>query len=80
MPYKSNNTNHQSRENHGKPGDEGQAKGAGNKPIGRELDEPRITDEYTEDGADKVGTPIARHPNRHPDKPDLDKPPYGGSH
>lgn len=80
MPYKSNNSRHRDTSNHGKPGDEGQPKGVGNKHVGRELDESRLTDDYTTDGADSVDTPEARHPNRHVDKPDLDKPPYKGGH
>ena len=80
MPYKSNNTNQQSRENNGAPGNEGQPKEAGNKDLGREPENPELTDEYTEDGADKGQTPEMRHPNRNVDKPQLDKSAYSGGH
>jgi hypothetical protein len=80
MPYKSNNTNQQSRENHGQPAGEGKSKGTGDKDLGHELDNPETTAEYTQDDADQATTPELRHPNRNTDKPQLDKPAYGGGH
>ena len=77
MPYKSNNTNQQSKENHGSPANSGQPKAGGDKPLGQTGDEEqRIADEYTEDGLDEARHDLLRHPNRNLDKPDLDKPPY----
>lgn len=80
MPTHSNSTNQQSGENHGAPAGEGQPKAAGNKPVGREPERLDLADEFTEDGADQATTPELRHPNRNTDKPQLDKPSYGGGH
>lgn len=81
MPYKSNNTNHQSSENHGKPGNPGQPKGGADKAVPQDQAErDRITGQYTEDEADQTPSSLTRHPNRNPDKPELDKPAYGGGH
>ena len=78
MPTQS--TNQQSGENHGNPAGEGKSEGTGDKPVGREQDRPKTTDEFTEDGADQASTPELRHPTRNLDKPQLDKPAYGGGH
>ena len=74
MPYKSNNTNQQSSENHGAPAGEGQPKGSGDLPVNErdEATEARLAQEAADAGQ--------RHPNRHSDKADLDKPAYGGGH
>ena len=78
MPYKSNNTNQQSSENHGDPAGEGKPKGTGNLPANADN---QAQYEYLEqDDADQATTPELRHPNRNPDKPQLDKPSYGGGH
>jgi hypothetical protein len=74
MPYKSNNTNQQSGENHGAPAGEGLPKGSGDLPV-NELDE--ATEARLEQEAIDAGL---RHPNRNLDKPDLDKPAFGGGH
>ncbi|OUJ76188.1 hypothetical protein [Hymenobacter crusticola] len=77
MPYKSNNTNHQSKENHGSPSTSEQHKAAGNMPLGKEGEEvERLADEYTNDGLDEIPSDLQRHPNRNHDKPSLDKPSY----
>ncbi|MBC6699987.1 hypothetical protein [Hymenobacter sp. BT190] len=70
MPYISNSTNQQSKENHGSPSQTKQPKAAGNLPI-NELDAQ--TEERLEQEALDAGL---RHPNRNLDKPDIDKPPY----
>lgn len=70
MPYKSNNTNHQSRRSPGSPSQTEQPKGAGNLPV-NDLDEQ--TEERLQQEADDAGI---RHPNRNLDKPELDKPAY----
>ncbi|MCA8832952.1 hypothetical protein [Hymenobacter pini] len=70
MPYKSNNTNQQSKENHGSPTQSEQPKGTGNLPVNQrsEAEENRLADEAQDAGQ--------RHPNRNTEKPDLDKPAY----
>jgi hypothetical protein len=70
MPYKSNNTNHQSKENHGSPTQTEQPKGAGKLPVNN-LDEQ--TEERLQQEALDAGT---RHPNRNLEKPELDNPSY----
>ena len=70
MPYKSNNTNHQSKENHGSPTQTEQPKVAGNLPVNN-LDEQ--TEERLQQEALDAGT---RHPNRNLEKPELDNPSY----
>ncbi|MBC6991821.1 MULTISPECIES: hypothetical protein [Hymenobacter] len=70
MPYKSNNTNQQSKENHGSPSQSEQPKGAGNLPV-NDLDE-QTEDRLEQEAADAP----QRHPNRNLDKPDIDKPTY----
>jgi hypothetical protein len=74
MPYKSNNTNQQSGENKGAPAGEGLPKGSGDLPV-NEFDE--ATQARLEQEAIDAGL---RHPNRNLDKPQLDKPSYGGGH
>lgn len=76
MPYKSNNTNQQSKENHGSPSQSEQPKGAGNLPVENLDEEQRLADEYTNDGVDEVPAHLVNNPNRNYDKPDLDKPAY----
>ncbi|UOG74838.1 hypothetical protein MTX78_22325 [Hymenobacter tibetensis] len=70
MPYKSNNTNQQSKENHGSPTQSEQPKAAGNLPVN---DRDEQTEERLQQEADDAGV---RHPNRNLDKPELDKSPY----
>ena len=78
MPYKSNNTNHQSKENHGSPTRSEQPKAGGDKPLGQTgEEEERLANEYTDDGLDAIPSDLLRHPNRNLDKPDLGKPSYG---
>jgi hypothetical protein len=74
MPYKSNNTNQQSKENKGGPTAAQQPKAAGNMPVNEhdEATEARLEQEALDAGV--------RHPNRNLDKPELDKPSYGGGH
>ncbi len=66
---------------HGKPSGEGQPKGTGNLPVNHidNLEErDRIADTYT-DGPDQPAANVpVNNPNRNTDKPDLDKPAYGG--
>jgi len=76
MPYKSNNTNQQSKENHGSPSQSEQPKGTGNLPVENMDEEQRLADEYTNDGLDEVPAHLVNNPNRNYDKPDLDKPAY----
>ena len=74
MPYKSTNTNQQSSENKGAPAGEGQPKGSGELPV-METDEAmqaRLEQEALDAGL--------RHPTRNLDKPELDRPAYGGGH
>jgi hypothetical protein len=74
MPYKSNNTNQQSGENKGGPTVAEQAKAAGNMPVNEHDEETqaRLEQEALDAGV--------RHPNRNLEKPELDKPGYGGGH
>lgn len=74
MPYKSNNTNQQSGENHGAPAGEGRPKGSGDLPV---IEHDEETQARLEQEAIDAGL---RHPNRNLDKPQLDKPGYGGGH
>ena len=77
MPYKSNNTNQQSKENHGNPAGGGQPQGDPNStPVNLSEEQQRLNDEYTEDGLDEVPPHLTNNPNRNLDKPDIDKPPY----
>jgi hypothetical protein len=80
MPYKSNNTNQQSSENHGDPAGEGQSK-AGVKPVGaageNEGQYDELSAKYTADeSGDEPAQDLLRHKNRNLDKPQLDKPRY----
>ncbi|TGE09358.1 hypothetical protein [Hymenobacter fodinae] len=70
MPYKSNNTNQQSKENHGSPTQSEKPKGTGDLPVSNldEQTEDRLAQEALDAGV--------RHPNRNLEKPDLDKPAY----
>ncbi|MCB2406441.1 hypothetical protein [Hymenobacter lucidus] len=70
MPYKSNNTNQQSKENHGSPSQSEQPKAAGNLPVN---DRDEATENRLEQEAQDAPQ---RHPNRNLEKPELDKPPY----
>ncbi|WP_400192850.1 hypothetical protein [Hymenobacter sp. B81] len=74
MPYKSNSTNQQSKENKGGPTTTEQPKAAGQLPV-NERDE-QLENRLEESAQDAP----QRHPNRNLDKPDLDKPAYGGGH
>lgn len=74
MPSNSNDTNQQSGENHGAPAGEGLPQGNGDLPV-NELDE--TTEARLEQEALDAGL---RHPNRNLDKPELDRPAYGGGH
>jgi hypothetical protein len=74
MPYKSNNTNHQSKESKGSPSTSEQPKAAGQLPVNN-LD-PETEDRLAQEAMDAP----QRHPNRNYEKPDLDKPSYGGGH
>ncbi|MDB5236861.1 MAG: hypothetical protein JWR44_3854 [Hymenobacter sp.] len=74
MPYKSNNTNQQSGENHGAPAGEGLPKGTGDLPA---IEHDEETQARLEQEAIDAGL---RHPNRNLDKPELDRPAYGGGH
>lgn len=67
----------------GNPSDTGQPK-AGFKPVNN-LDNLEENDELQEKHMDDIDTPgpdarKGSHPNRNYNKPDLDKPAYGGSH
>ncbi len=70
MPYKSNNTNQQSKRPHGSPTQTEQPKGTGDLPV-------NVRDEATEERLEQEAIDAGlRHPNRNLDKPDLDKPAY----
>ncbi|UOQ75354.1 hypothetical protein MUN84_11490 [Hymenobacter sp. 5516J-16] len=70
MPYKSNNTNQQSKRPSGSPTQTEQPKGAGNLPV-NDRDE-QVEDQLEQEAQDAP----QRHPNRNLEKPDLGKPPY----
>ncbi|TGD77937.1 hypothetical protein [Hymenobacter wooponensis] len=70
MPYKSNNTNKQSRRAPGSPTQAEQPKGAGNLPVN---DRDQQTEDHLEEDAQDAPQ---RHPNRNLDKPELGKAPY----
>ncbi len=74
MPYKSNNTNQQSGENHGDPTGQGQSK-AGFKPVSEDPLHEMLRAKYTE-GEDEPASDLKSHPNRNLNKPKIDKPPY----
>ncbi|MCR5887519.1 hypothetical protein LRS06_06925 [Hymenobacter sp. J193] len=69
MPYKSNNTNQQSKENHGNPTGAGQPK-AESLPVNQY--DPEQEERLEQEATDAP----QRHPNRNLDKPELDKPAY----
>ena len=70
MPYKSNNTNHQSKEKKGGPSVAEQPKAAGQLPV-------NDRDEATEQRlAEEAQDAPQRHPNRNTDKPELDNNTY----
>ena len=74
MADHSNNSNQQSGENKGGPTVAEQAKAAGSLPV-NDLDEAaeaRLEQEALDAGL--------RHPNRNLEKPEIDKPSYGGGH
>lgn len=79
MPYKSNSTNKQSKDNLGDPAGTGQSK-AGFKPVNPDS-ESDLHEELREkyiDGEDEPGinVKLGSHPNRNTNKPSIDKPPY----
>jgi hypothetical protein len=79
MPYKSNSTNKQSKENSGDPTGTGTSK-AGDKPVNPESESDlheMLRAKYT-DGEDEPTIDVKRgsHPNRNTNKPSIDKPPY----
>lgn len=80
MPYKSKNTSHDSKSNKGEPTNHGTSK-AGAKSTGGPEDIQRSEDlvaKHLDDFERPV--PEARtHPNRNTNKPNIDKPSYGGS-
>lgn len=77
MPYKSNNTNHQSKENKGNPATGGKPKGDPNStPVNEDELRARLAEEYTNDGEADIPPHMTNNPNRNYDKPDLDKPAY----
>ncbi|WP_139925122.1 hypothetical protein [Hymenobacter sp. DG01] len=70
MPYKSNNTNQQSKENHGSPTQSELPKGSGDLPV-------NDRDDQTEDRLEQEAQDAPqRHPNRNLEKQDIGKPPY----
>ncbi|RDC65734.1 hypothetical protein [Adhaeribacter pallidiroseus] len=78
MPYKSNNTNQQSKENTGDP----TGMGKGNLTDINAEESLEITDELSEKYTDENGDPDlpttpGSHPNRNTNKPSIDKPSYG---
>ena len=79
MPYKSNNTNQQSRENMGDPTGRGTDK-AGINPVGEAAQNPDRFEElkakYTGANEDEPAQDLVRHKNRNLNKPDIDKPAY----
>lgn len=79
MPYKSNSTNQQSKDNLGEPTGQGQSK-AGFKPVNPDSESEemeRLRAEYTDDiDEPTIDTKRGSHPNRNTDKPSIDKPPY----
>ncbi|WP_192822612.1 hypothetical protein [Rufibacter sp. LB8] len=81
MPYKSNNTNQQSSENHGSPANRGTDK-AGIKTTGSPEDIQRAEDIVAKhvDEGERPHPDAVTHPNRNTDKPEVDKPSYGGGH
>ncbi|GAA3957356.1 hypothetical protein [Hymenobacter antarcticus] len=70
----STKSNQQSSENKGAPTQSEQPKGAGGLPVS-DLDD--ATRERLEQEALDAGI---LHPNRNLDKPEIDKPAYGGGH
>ncbi|GGK88517.1 hypothetical protein ACD591_18960 [Rufibacter glacialis] len=80
MPYKSKNTNHDSKSQKGDPANHGTSK-AGLKTTGgpEEIDRAEdIVARHLDDDGNPVPEAIT-HPNRNLRKPDIDKPSYGGS-
>ncbi len=80
MPYKSNSTNKQSKDNLGDPTGRGQSR-AGVKPVNPDSESEefeRLRAEYTDDVDEPtIDTKLGSHPNRNTNKPKIDKPPYG---
>ena len=74
MSDHSSKSNQQSGEHTGGPTASEIEKGAGDLPV-NDLDE--ATENRLEDEAQDAGL---RHPNRNLEKPELDKPGYGGGH
>ena len=79
MPYKSNSTNKQSKENLGDPTGQGQSSAAGKPvdPASEDALHDMLRAKYV-DGEDEPGTNVklGSHPNRNTNKPNIDKPPY----
>ena len=78
MPYKSNNTNKQSSRPSGDPAGNGVG---GEKIINSEASQDSLHEMIREkylDGEDEptIDTKLGSHPNRNPNKPRIDKPPY----
>ncbi|AKQ47104.1 hypothetical protein TH63_17995 [Rufibacter radiotolerans] len=80
MPYKSNNTNQDSKSQKGGPANRGDDK-AGAKTTGG----PEAIDRAEElvakhlDDQERPVPEARTHPNRNTNKPNIDKPGYGGS-
>jgi hypothetical protein len=79
MPYKSNSTNKQSKDNLGEPTGTGKTR-AGFKPVDENSEDDfheMLRSKYT-DGEDEPTIDVRRgsHPNRNTNKPSIDKPPY----
>lgn len=72
--HSSSKSNQQSGEHKGGPTVSETEKGAGNLPVS-DLDE--ATEDRLAEEAEDTGI---RHPNRNLEKPELDKPGYGGGH
>ena len=80
MPYKSNNTNQDSKSQKGQPTDRGNTK-AGAKTTGGPEDIQRAEDLVAKhlDDQESPVPEATTHPNRNTNKPNIDKPGYGGS-
>ena len=80
MPYKSNKGSQQGSENKGNPSDRGQDK-AGVKTAGSPEDIQRdeeLVAKHVDEG-ERPHPDAVTHPNRNTDKPQIDKPGYGGT-
>lgn len=79
MPYKSKQS--ETEANKGKPGDAGQEKaGIKNVDVENHEQEEMLSERYTkDDGAPDPDQVYVTNRNRNTNKPDIDKPAYGGS-